>query len=355
MDYYHFVRNVLFALPAEPAHQCALWALSRGLVPKSRTTTYDNRLGVVCAGMGFENPIGLAPGFDKNAEAFQVIYDQGFGCVEVGTVTPKPQAGNPKPRMFRLKEDRAVINRLGFNNEGYERIFGRIYAQDSGRTGMLGINIGKNKDSEDALEDYLFLLREAYMLADYITINISSPNTLGLRDLQQEQHFEAFIKAIMQERNLLATFEKVRRPVWVKVAPDMEDDALCRMLDVMMLYQVDAVIISNTTIARPSSLKNIHATQTGGLSGAPLRDVAEQKVRVAFRHMRGAMPIIGVGGIMDGADAVARMRAGATLIQLYSGLVYRGFALVEEIKEALVREVERLGVGSVADLVGLDA
>lgn len=353
MNYYSVLKPLLFRLPPETAHDTAIGALAKGLVPPLPPVT-DAQLGIAAFGLGFDSPIGLAAGFDKNAQAFGACFTQGMGFCEVGTLTPQPQPGNPKPRMFRLREDRAIINRLGFNNAGAADTLRRIRQHELERTGILGINIGKNKISNDALADYTLLLREAYEDADYITVNISSPNTPGLRDLQERETFELFIRSLMQERNSMAAFKGYRRPVLVKIAPDMDEDALRHILDSALLYGVDGMIISNTTIARPDALKSSHATEDGGLSGEPLREMSLNMLRTAYRHTHGKLTLIGVGGIMSGADAVSRIRAGASLIQLYTGLVYEGFPLVREIKQTLLKTLAQENLASVQALVGSD-
>jgi dihydroorotate dehydrogenase len=353
IDYYRTLRPLLFALPPEAAHNFAIHILKRGWLPPD-TPMIDAQLGVSCFGLGFDSPIGLAAGFDKNAEVCTELFRHGFGFTEIGTLTRKPQKGNPKPRMFRLKEDKAVINRLGFNNGGAEAALRRLLNQEAYRIGVVGVNIGKNKDTEDALEDYVPLLHLSYELADYITVNISSPNTQGLRDLQSESAFAQFLKAIMQERNGIAAYRGFRRPVLVKIAPDMEVGALERMLDTVMEYRADGVILTNTTTARPANLRSSHAGETGGLSGRPLTEPSLNMLAHAYRYTEGKLPLVGVGGIMNGKDAVDRIRAGATLIQVYSGLIYRGLGLVGEIKQAILAELEKEGLGAVQQLIGID-
>ncbi len=353
-DYYTFLRPLLFTLPPEKAHKVAVAALTRGIIPPL-PHAQDDRLSLCVAGLAFRNPVGVAAGFDKNAQAFGELYRHGAGLVEVGTVTPQPQQGNPKPRMFRCVADKAVINRLGFNNDGAENALTQVMQQSSRRTGMLGINIGKNKETEDALADYVLLLDYMYDAADYITVNISSPNTAGLRELQKAEYFDDFVRAIMQERNGIAAYKGFRRPVLFKIAPDIDIEALQRMLDTLMHHRADGVIISNTTIMRPDTLSGEHAVQTGGLSGAPLTRRACDLVRAAYRHTEGNLPIIGVGGIMNGADAVARIRAGASLIQCYTGIIYRGLGLLGECSHALIDELDRCALDRVEQLIGLDS
>ncbi len=353
MDYYALLRPLFFALPPEMAHGVTIKALEQGWVPALSPIT-DARLGVCCAGLGFDSPIGLAAGFDKNARVIEPIFQQGFSFMEVGTVTPRAQDGNKKPRLFRLKEDEAVINRLGFNNDGADATLSRVAMTGNMRQGILGINIGKNRDTEEALDDYLPMIGAAYDLCDYITVNISSPNTAGLRDLQEGERFGDFIKQVMQERNAQAAYRHYRRPIFLKIAPDMETNTLHALLEQVMLHRVDGVIISNTTVSRPSSLKSRYAGEEGGLSGRPLADKACAMLSEAYRFTESNVPLIGVGGIMSGDDAVARIRSGATLIQVYTGLIYHGLALVQEIKQALLEAVEREGGVSVESLVGID-
>lgn len=351
-DYYNYGRPLLFKLAPETAHHAASFALKHELLPKL-PDIHDDRLSIYCNGLAFSSPIGVAAGFDKNAELFGTCLTHGFGFAEVGTLTLKPQSGNPKPRMFRLTEDHAIINRLGFNNGGVADGIHNILAREHKRTGIVGVNIGKNKDTEDALDDYIPLLNDVYSVADYITLNISSPNTQDLRKLQTKDYFAQFIKAIMQERNGIAAYNKFKRPVFVKIAPDMEDDDLDALLDAVLAYQVDGLIVSNTTIARPDSLASKHAKEGGGLSGAPLTQRSETLLADIYQRTEGKLPLIGVGGIMTSEDAVRRIRAGATLIQLYSGLIYRGFGLVQDVKKALLREIKKEGLPSVEGLIGL--
>jgi dihydroorotate dehydrogenase len=354
MDYYTLLRPLLFRLPPEKAHRLSVMALRMGAVPALAAPQYGNALSVCVAGLGFDSPIGMAAGFDKNAACFGALFAHGFGHVEVGTITPMPQEGNPQPRLFRLAEDNAIINRMGFNNVGADRALHNIYKAEAKRCGLLGVNIGKNKTTEDALSDYVRLMDYFYDKADYFCVNISSPNTAGLRDLQAVGQFEAFIKGVMQERKGLASLRGYVRPVFVKLAPDMEDAALKDVLDIALAFKVDGITLTNTTIARPSSLKSIHKSEQGGLSGTPVRDAALHAVRIAYQHTKGKLPLIGVGGIMNGADAVARIRAGASLVQIYSGLMYRGLGLVGEIKHALFAELEREGLENVETLIGRD-
>jgi dihydroorotate dehydrogenase len=349
IEYYPIIRPALFRLDAEIAHNIAIKSLRYGLVPPLRPVRHYGKLSVSCFGLGFDSPIGLAAGFDKNATTLPHIFKHGFGFAEIGTVTPEPQEGNPKPRIFRLPQDNAIINRLGFNNAGMKAARFNIDKADSARIAMIGVNIGKNKVTENAIDDYLLALEYMYDVADYFTINISSPNTTGLRDLQNKSEFESFIKNIMQERGAHASFRGFTRPILVKLAPDMSDDSLRELLDIMLLYRVDGVILANTTLGR-DNLTSEKAFEAGGLSGAPLANRSLEMLRIARAFVGNSLPIISVGGIMNGAEAVARIKAGASLLQLYSGLIYSGFGLVNEIKHALLAELELMDLQNISEL-----
>lgn len=343
---YSLIRPLLFKLDAERAHGAALQALKSGALPACGTRTYP-ALAVECFGLRFSNPVGLAAGFDKNAEVADAVLRHGFGFTEAGTVTPRPQEGNPKPRMFRLEEDEAVINRLGFNNKGMEYARRQLAARRPGAD-IVGINIGKNKETEHALSDYLILLRELGSLADYVTVNISSPNTAGLRDLQRRDALSELLESLMAERDRLTR----RVPLLLKIAPDMTRAELEDVAEVALEQKIDGMIISNTTVSRPDSLRSTNKAEMGGLSGKPLMTLSTETLRQMHRLTEGKLPLIGVGGIASPADAVAKIRAGASLVQLYSALVYQGLGLVERIKQGMADEVQRAGVASISDLVG---
>jgi dihydroorotate dehydrogenase len=292
-------------------------------------------------GLTFPNPVGLAAGMDKNGAHIDALLALGFGFVEVGTVTPRPQPGNPKPRMFRLPAQQAVINRLGFNNEGVDALV-RNVERARRRNGLLGINIGKNKDTpnEDAESDYLHCLRKVYPLADYVTVNISSPNTAGLRELQEEQALRRLVGALREEQEALSARHGRRVPMLVKIAPDLSESDIDAAGRVLGDLGVDGVVATNTTIARDGVEGARHAGETGGLSGAPLMGRATAVLRMLRTRLPEAIPLVGVGGILHGADAATKQAAGATLVQLYTGLVYRGPALVAECVDALRRRKE---------------
>jgi dihydroorotate dehydrogenase len=351
MDYYALLGPLVRLLPAEVAHETAIRALKAGVVPPARAKTRP-ALQSGCFGLSFPNPVGLAAGFDKNAEAVDALLAQGFGFVEAGTVTPLPQPGNPRPRMFRLNEDEAVINRLGFNNQGIHAFVGKL--QKRKNSGLVGANISKNKDSLDATYDYMASLEAVYNHADYITINVSSPNTVGLRDLQQKEALSALMLALTKKRDELAAKNGKRKPVLYKIAPDLTPQDKEDIVEVALAHHVDGLIVTNTTITRPTNLKSHHRGERGGLSGAPLFTLSTATLRDIYKLSQGKLPLIGVGGIASPEDAYAKIKAGASLVQLYTALVYQGFALVERINEGLVRLLEQDGFKSVGEAVGKD-
>jgi dihydroorotate dehydrogenase len=338
-------RPLVHASDAEAAHSLTITALER--LPRARCAVTSPILATTLAGIEFPNPVGLAPGFDKDARVPHIMPHFGFGFVEVGTLTPLPQQGNPRPRLFRLTQDQAVINRLGFNNGGQDAAQTRI--QRLRRTGLaapLGVNIGANKDSADRVADYARGMAAMAPLADYITVNISSPNTPGLRALQDRGALEALLDAV----NAAAA---TPCPIFLKVAPDLEPADIDDIVGVAMDKGLAALIVSNTTITRPP-LSSAQASETGGLSGAPLRDLAHQRL-IDFRDASGgAIPLIGVGGIASAEDAWARIRAGASLVQLYSALVFKGPGLAGRIARGLEALAKRDGFARVADAVGVD-
>ncbi len=333
----------LFLLDPERAHRLTIAAL-RALphAPPPR----PGPLAIRVAGLDFANPLGMAPGFDKDAEVVGAVLGLGFGFTEVGTLTPLPQAGNPKPRLFRLTEDRAVINRMGFNNGGVAAAVVQLQNRRQ-RGGVLGINIGANKDSADRVLDYLNAFEAVAPLADYVTINISSPNTPGLRALQDKAALDELLDAVLG----LRTAPGYGVPVFLKVAPDLTPADIDDIAEVALRRGLDALIISNTTIARPA-LKSRHAGEAGGLSGAPLRDLAQQRLRDFRKATGGALPLVGVGGIATAEDAWTRIRAGASLVQLYSAMVYAGPGLARQITRGLERLMRRDGFSTIAEAVG---
>lgn len=342
---YPLFRPLLFAFDAETAHGLSIALLRR--MPCGQQKSHCPELATQLAGLTFPSPLGLAPGYDKNAEIFSKAGRLGFGFAEVGTITPRPQEGNPRPRLFRLVEDAAVINRMGFNNAGMEVAAGRIAAVPRGqRTGPLGINIGANKDSEDRIADYVDAMARLAPLADYVTVNISSPNTPGLRALQDKAALDDLLLRVRAAG-------EGGPPLFLKVAPDLEPADIDDIASVAMDRKIDALIVSNTTISRPA-LKSHHAGEAGGLSGAPLKALAQQRL-ADFRKATGAkLPLIGVGGIANAEDAYARIRAGASLVQLYSALVFEGPFLAQRINTGLVDLLRRDGLSHISEAVGID-
>ncbi|NLR73644.1 quinone-dependent dihydroorotate dehydrogenase [Leeia aquatica] len=333
---YSLLRPLLFSLPAETAHQCSL-----GMLDALESMGFGKVLAghppanpVKVMGIDFPNPVGLAAGLDKNGDHIDGLAALGFGFLEIGTVTPRPQAGNPKPRLFRLPRAQGIINRMGFNNEGVDALLQNV--QQSHFRGVLGINIGKNADTpiEKATDDYLIGLTKVYPHASYVTVNISSPNTKNLRQLQQGDEFSALLAALKKAQLQLADRHGRYVPIAVKIAPDLEMPQLVDMAELLVKHQMDGVIATNTTLSRIGVEHLRHAGETGGLSGAPVRRKSTQVLREMVKLLDGAMPVIGVGGIFSGDDVREKLDAGASLVQLYSGLIYRGPGLVKEAVEA---------------------
>ncbi|HYI47352.1 MAG TPA: quinone-dependent dihydroorotate dehydrogenase [Allosphingosinicella sp.] len=356
MALYPLVRPLAFALDAERAHRLTIAALKR--LPSGKPAAPDEALSVEVAGLIFPNPIGLAAGFDKDAEVFRQMLGFGFGFAEVGTVTPLPQAGNDKPRLFRLAQDRAVINRLGFNNRGQAAALARLEGRDR-RGGIVGVNIGANKESADRISDYAAGVRAMLAVADYLTVNISSPNTPGLRALQDKVALAELLAAVTEARGAGPPTTDVKGPrpstppLFLKVAPDLEAAEVENIARVAIDHRIDALIVANTTVSRPV-LASRHRGESGGLSGAPLKALALTRLRDFRRATGGALPLIGAGGIESGADAFARIQAGASLVQLYTALVYRGPGLAREIARDLKQLLARHGFARLTDAVGTE-
>jgi dihydroorotate dehydrogenase len=347
IDWYRLAWPVLRRLDAETAHGLAVRALKSGLVPRVRAAP-DPVLAVRVWGRDFPNPVGLAAGFDKHAEVPDRLLDQGFGFVEIGGVTPLPQPGNPRPRLFRLTEDGAVINRMGFNSVGLEVVRDRLAARP--RRGIVGVNLAKNKDQEDAAADYVAGARAFAPHADFLAINVSSPNTPGLRALQSRAALHALVSRV---RDALAGIAGAP-PLLLKVAPDLTEDDVRDIAAVALETRLDGLVVSNTTLARPPTLRSRHRGEAGGLSGRPLFEPSTALLGRFYRLTGGRLPLIGVGGIASGADAYRKIRAGATLVQLYSALVFRGPALVAAIQRDLAAAVRADGFGGVAEATGAD-
>ena len=339
--------RLLRRLDAEDAHRLTIGLLQAGLGPRGGAA--DPILATQLCGLALDNCLGLAAGFDKNAQAPDAMLAAGFGFVECGTVTPEPQAGNPRPRLFRLTEDRAVINRMGFNNAGLEAFAGRLRRRR--RRGVVGANIGANKDSADRIGDYVLGLTRLWGLADYFTVNISSPNTPGLRALQTRQALQDLLGRLAQARAAL-TAAAGDHPVLLKVAPDLDDDEIETIVETVLSFGLDGIIAGNTTLARPESLRSEHRAQAGGLSGAPLMALSTT-VLARFRAAAdGRIALVGAGGIGSGADAYAKIRAGADVLQLYSAMVYEGPGLIVRVQRDLAARLRADGFTSVAQAVG---
>lgn len=341
------LRDMLSVLSPESAHRAAIIA-ARPLkfLPHP---LFDPRLLVEAFGLSFPNPVGLAAGFDKSAEAVEGLARIGFGFVEVGTVTPRPQDGNPKPRLFRLEADGAIVNRMGFNNEGYDRVHSRLL--DATRRGIVGVNIGPNKDSTDRISDYVLGLKTFGKVVDYFAINISSPNTPGLRDLHAQGELERLLRSIHSTREFMSPY----RPVLLKISPDLDKETLNGVLTLALTYKIDGLIVANTTVDRLPSLRSNSSIETGGLSGRPLFAPSTRMVAQCFLKCEGRIPIVGVGGIDSVDSAIEKFEAGARLIQIYTGLIYQGPSLIKKITNGLTSRIFSRKINSITDLIGVRA
>ena len=348
---FKLARPMLSALDPERAHGLTIAALKLGLARPLRREPDDPILATKVWKLTFPNPVGLAAGFDKGAEVCDAALALGFGFVEAGTVTPQPQPGNPGKRLYRLTEDEAVINRFGFNSRGLAPFAANLARRrDRGAAGIVGANVGKNRDTVDAAADYVAGIEAVARLADYLVVNISSPNTPGLRDLQARGEIEALLARVVEARPRGSEAP----PLLVKVGPDLDDRALRHIAQVARALKIDGLIVGNTTLARPASLKSANRDSPGGLSGRPLFAPSTACLAAMYRFTEGAIPIVGCGGIASGADAYAKIRAGASLVQLYSALVFQGPALVTRIKRELAALLRRDGFASVRDAIGAD-
>jgi len=349
IDLYSFVGPLIRQLDPERAHGLAIGLLKLGLVPAPRRTE-DQILATRVWGRAFANPIGLAAGFDKNAEVPDAMLAQGFGFVEVGSVTPRPQSGNTKPRLFRLDRDEAVVNRMGFNNDGAEIVARRLAARPDRKSGWVGVNLGKNKETDEALDDYIYGIKALAGLSDYIVVNVSSPNTPGLRALQDRQRLAELLQGVRQALSDMSL--TVPPPILLKVAPDLTEQDKIDIADVVISQKIDGLIATNTTIDRPDHLHYPPDTGSGGLSGRPLMDPSTRILADFYRLTGGEVVLIGVGGISSGADAYRKIRAGASLVQLYSAMVFHGPGIVARIKSDLAICLRRDGYACIADAVG---
>lgn len=334
---YHLVKTVFFKMDAEIAHTIALKGLK--LLHRLRLSTLvmgkPQRAPISVMGIEFPNPVGLAAGLDKNGDYFDALAHCGFGFVEIGTVTPRPQPGNPQPRLFRIPEAEAIINRMGFNNKGVDHLIEQV--KKTRYQGVLGINIGKNFDTpvEKASQDYLACLRKVYPYADYVAVNISSPNTPGLRDLQFGEALDQLLQALKDEQKKLSEQHGHYVPLVVKIAPDMDDEAISKLADTFIKFNIDGVVATNTTSSRLGVEGLPHADESGGLSGKPVRDRADHILQVLAAHLNNAIPIIAVGGISSAEDAERKMHLGASLVQVYTGFIYHGPELIHECVQRL--------------------
>ncbi len=346
---YTLFRSAVFTLPPERAHSLAIRALKLGLIPP-KIIADDPRMHVNIMGLDFKNPLGMAAGFDKNAEAIYGLQQQGFSHIECGTVTLKPQVGNPKPRVFRLTEDEAVINRLGFNNDGIGPFLARLKRR-ARHHAIVGANIGRNKETDDAIQDYVELFKAVVGVADYVTVNVSSPNTQGVRGLQEKNALGHLLGALRTER----AARNLRTPIVLKIAPDLDTQGREDVAAVALENKVDALIVSNTTIKRPNTLKSPLHGESGGLSGQPLFAISTQELKDMYRFTDGKIPLIGVGGVASAEQAYAKILSGASLVQLYTGLIYHGFGLVPQILSGLKELMEKDGFTQIQDAVGKGA
>lgn len=350
-------RPALLALPPEKAHEISLKTLEAGLFPPGRIKAGKD-LHQEFWGLNFRNPVGMAAGFDKNARVPHALLKGGFGFTEVGTLTPKPQSGNAAPRVFRLIQEKALINRLGFNNEGHAAALTRLeklHAGNFGRKGPIGVNIGANKLSKDKITDYLSGLEAFYHVADYFTVNISSPNTPGLRDLQGPEHLNDLLGKLANSRQRLADEHQISKPVLVKFAPDLEDQEVGPIAEIIMKHNIDGMIVSNTTLSRNNVKHASLAKESGGLSGKPLFERSTRLLARFYLEVGKDLPLIGVGGIHSGQSALEKIKAGASLLQLYTGLIYAGPSLIDDIILELSREVERSARQNINEITGIEA
>ena len=339
------IRSLIFKLDPEIAHDLAIKALKFNLVSQNKIKN-NKLIQTEIFGKTIPNPIGIAAGFDKDAEVYNPLFKLGFGFVEVGTVTPIYQYGNHKPRIFRLEEDMALINRLGFNNSGSEKVRSRIMSNSP--KGLFGINIGPNKDTNNRLEDYLICLRKFYNLADYLTINISSPNTENLRSFHNRDELNELLSLIEKEKKIL----KTKVPIIVKISPDIKDENINMISDLLLKHDVKAIIISNTTDKNRENLLNINKLEKGGLSGKPLEKRSNELINKFYKILKNKIKIIGVGGVDSGQSAYQKIINGATLVQLYTGMIYQGPSIASKISKELINILDKEGVKNISDLVG---
>ena len=345
---FSILRPLLFKVDPETAHDLAIKSLKFNPLPSKIFDVEDEEiLSIKLLGKNFPNPIGLAAGFDKSAEAYNSLFKLGFGFVEIGTVTPLKQYGNPKPRIFRLEEDNALINRLGFNNDGMEIIKNRIRLEK--KKGILGINIGPNKNTKDQKNDFCLGLENFIDIADYITINISSPNTEGLRDFHDQEEMKKLLSGI----NKIIKERKINCPIAIKISPDINDNEISKIVELVSDYKIEGIIVSNTTDRNRDNLSDIKKQETGGLSGKPLKDISTDLIKKFYKETKGKIKIIGVGGVDCGQSAFEKISAGADAVQLYTGMVYKGPGVVKDIKKELISILKKENFKNISQAVGI--
>ena len=347
---FSFLKPLIFGLEPEAAHDLAIKSLKLKVIPESlfkvenesilETNLFEKKL---------KNPIGMAAGFDKSAEVYNSLYKLGFGFVEVGTITPKQQLGNPKPRIFRLEKDHALINRLGFNNDGLQIISKRI--SNNLPNGILGINIGPNKDTKNKAEDFIICLSQLHNNADYITINISSPNTEGLRDFHERKS----LSELLDKLNNLKKEKKINKPLFIKISPDIEDLSIGHINELILKYKINGIIISNTTDSSRENLIDAQKNEKGGLSGLPIRNLSTNLIKKFYKEIKGKIKIIGVGGVDSGESAFEKIAAGASAVQLYTGMVYKGPGIVKEIKKDLIEILKKEKIKNINEAIGINS
>ena len=339
--------GMLQLLPPETAHNVTI-KLTKFGSPLLSKGFQDQSLHTNLKGLSFSNPLGIAAGFDKNAELIDPLLKIGFGFVECGTVTPKPQYGNDKPRIFRLKKDNAIINRLGFNNKGEKRFIKNLMSAK--RTGIVGSNIGPNKDTKNFIDDYLKIYRKISVSCDYVTINVSSPNTEALRELQRKEYLEVLLSEISQIRNE----EKIRKPIMLKIDPDNTDDHYSMILNLVNKYNIDGIIATNTSLSRPEILRDLNKKKEGGLSGSPIKDLSDKVLKFLYRETNQELILIGVGGVSSALDVYSKIKLGASLVQMYTSLTYGGPQLINKILIDLVKLIKDDGFANISEAVGVD-
>ena len=344
---YSLFKPFIFKIDPEMAHDLAIKSLKYNFLPEELfKVENESILETKIFNLNIKNPIGLAAGFDKSAEVYNSLFRFGFGMIEVGTITPKEQFGNPKPRVFRLENDKALINRLGFNNDGLEKVCKRL--QKNSPTGILGINVGPNKDSKNRVDDYLQCIKDVQSFASYITINISSPNTPGLRDFHDENSLKNLLKTITE----FTKNNKIQKPLALKVSPDIDESEIGYIIELIKKFRISGVVISNTTDKNRENLKGKHKNEEGGLSGEPLNNISNNLIKKFYKEINGKISIIGVGGVNSGLTAYEKLRSGANLLQLYTGMIYEGPGIVKKIKTELIEILKKEKIKNINEIVG---